>query len=130
MKNINEEKMTDNQFTESIKLLEYFQHTDLRSESLIHPKDLKKIPEKELIRDFWNELESWLKAYQDMSEKHKALYNHGKKIRDNLLKANEVVSAKTIPSKRPDSFDIKKEAFAMDNSNKYISFLNNLLKSF
>ncbi len=38
---------------------------------------------------FWNELEEWLRAYQDVSDKHKALYNHAKKIRDNFVRAME-----------------------------------------
>ncbi len=79
--------MNDNQFNESIKIIEYFQHTDLKTESLIYPNpSLKQKQDKELLLNFWNELESWLKAYNDISEKHKALHNHVKKIRDNIFK--------------------------------------------
>jgi hypothetical protein len=45
---------------------------------------------KDLKTTFWIELESWLKLYQDSSERHKILYSHTKIIRDQLLKAQNV----------------------------------------
>lgn len=102
--------MSDIQFAEGIKIIEYFQHTDLKSESLIFPTDVvKKNFDLDLIQIFWNELEEWLKLYQDLSEKHKALYNHAKKIRDNFVKVSEGAASKIQQGKRPDSVDIPKK---------------------
>ncbi len=108
--------MTDNQFSESIKLIEYFQHTDLKSESLIFAtQKLKQMADKDLILGFWNELEIWLKSYQDISEKHKALYNHVKKIRDNFLKIySTITDLPSKTSKKIESTDPSKKASNLD----------------
>lgn len=108
--NLVEDQMSDIQFAEGIKIIEYFQHTDLKSESLIFPTDVvKKNFDLDLIQIFWNELEEWLKLYQDLSEKHKALYNHAKKIRDNFVKVSEGAASEIKHGKRPDSVDILKK---------------------
>lgn len=106
--------MTDNQLVESIKYIEYFQHTDLKAESLISPtQSLKKLSDKDLVISFWNELEAWLKSYQDISDKHKALYNHAKKIRDNFSKINENIVSN---SRRDDSTNVvKMEVSTLDS---------------
>lgn len=124
VKSIGDEKITDNQFAEDIKIIEYFQHTDLKAESMILPvNNLKKLFDFELIKDFWNELESWLNAYQDISEKHKALYNHAKKIRDNFLKANENNGLKASGISAYDTMDVvKKDSNISD-------YLNNELEA-
>ena len=113
--------MSDVQFAEAIKFIEYFQHTDLKAESLIYPVvSHKKLWEQELIKKFWNELEEWLKAYQDITDKHKALYNHAKKIRDNFMKANDTSNSSKIQgSKHSDSVDtVKKETNISDILNR------------
>jgi len=66
LRNIAEEKITDNQLVECIQHIDYFQHTDLKAESLINPTqaaELKKLSDRDLKLQFWNELEDWLRAY-------------------------------------------------------------------
>lgn len=46
--------------------------------------------DQDLKTQFWVELESWLKLYQDLSERHKILYSHTKIIRDQLLKSQNL----------------------------------------
>ncbi len=126
--------MSDSQFAEGIKVIEYFQHTDLKSESLVYPTDVvKKNFDLDLIQIFWNELEEWLKVYQDISEKHKALYNHAKKIRDNFFKVSEGVASKIQQGKRSDSIDVlKKESSIFSYMNRleleYMKTITNFIK--
>ena len=117
--NLAEEKMSDNQFNETLKLIEYFQYADLKTESLICPTiNLKKIDDKELLKNFWNELESWLKAYLDYSDKHKALYNHVKKIRDNVCKSQANDLSKSTHTSKINPLDLAKKVDGLLNISK------------
>ena len=66
--------------------MEYFQNCDFKNESFIVPIKSLGSKDQDLKTQFWVELESWLKAYQDSSDRHKILYSHTKIIRDQLLK--------------------------------------------
>ena len=41
---------------------------------------------KDVYKIIWNELEDFLRVNHDKSERHKAIYNHVKKLRVNFIK--------------------------------------------
>lgn len=97
MINIAEETLSDAQFTECIKCLEYFQNCDFKNEIYIVPLKLplsgrSPLYDYDLKTQFWIELEMWLKLFNDLSERHKILHSHSKIIRDQLIKTIEANS--------------------------------------
>jgi hypothetical protein len=95
MINIAEETLSDTQFTECIKCLEYFQNCDFKNEIYIvplRPLSNRSAVDYDLKTQFWIELEMWLKLFNDLSERHKILHSHSKIIRDQLIKTIETNS--------------------------------------
>ena len=77
--------MSDNDYTECLKCLECIKSCEMKNESIFNHfiisqplVQLKKM--EDLYRKLWSELEAYLKAYQDLSNKHKWLYQHVKSI--------------------------------------------------
>ena len=94
LKNIPEENLNDTQYNECIKCIEFYQNAETRNEpftnSFIVPdKHLNSLNKKDVYKIIWNELEEFLRVNQDKSERHKAIYNHVKKIKTNSIKTTE-----------------------------------------
>lgn len=48
---------------------------------ILVPKNLKNLRKVDQYKMLWSELESWLKSYENLSERHKALYDFVNKIK-------------------------------------------------
>ncbi len=65
--------------------------------------------DQDLKVTFWVELESFLKYYQDFSERHKILYNHTKMIREQLVKSQNIENGKQQPNLKKIELDSYKK---------------------
>lgn len=93
------ETLTDAQYTECFKIIEFCQNLENRNESiitagnlLIQAKPYRGIKKKDQYKILWNELESFLRAYSDISEKHLLLYRHVKEIRQQHLNSENLLN--------------------------------------
>lgn len=88
IKIISEESITDIQYNECIKCIEYYQNAEIKNESIFNnisnsiSENINKIfKRKDIYKLIWTELENFLRAYSDLSDRHKLIYNHVKKIK-------------------------------------------------
>lgn len=102
---MSDEPITDIQYNECIKCIEYLQNAEAKNEqltntSLIVPiSDMSVLRRKDIYKTLWTELESCLKFYQDLSDKHKFLYNHVKNLKSNFIKNENLFSRNVDPRK-------------------------------
>lgn len=96
------------QYNECIKCIEYFQTAEYKNEpilatSLISPANISadlasalgKPNRKDLYKRIWAELESQLKCYQDVSERHRILYNHVRNMLISSLRSESILKNRT-----------------------------------
>ncbi len=99
---LSNEQITDLQYNECIKCIDFIQNLENKNEqlansSLIYPSRsfYKHLKRKDVYKVIWNELESLVKAYQDMSDRHKTLFMSVKKAKV-ISTRNELVNKKAI----------------------------------
>ena len=96
------------QYNDCIKCIEYFQTAEYKNEpifaaSLVSPANISadiasalgKPNRKDLYKRIWAELESQLKCYQDVSERHRILYNHVRNMLISSLRSENVLKNRT-----------------------------------
>jgi hypothetical protein len=55
------------------------------------PVSLSNLKKKDQYKALWNELESWLKAFENQSERHKTLYDYISRLKKkSILSSNEL----------------------------------------
>lgn len=100
-----QETITDLQYNDCIKCIEYLKAAEIRNEpiketSLCVPvEDTSFLRRKDVFKTVWTELESYAKSYQDISDRHRILYNH---IRNMLLSTIKTENAsRNLDMKKP-----------------------------
>jgi hypothetical protein len=104
---LSNEQITDLQYNECIKCIDFIQNLEHKNEqltnsSLIYPSRsfYKHLKKKDMFKVIWNELETLLKSYQDMSDRHKTLFMSVKKAKA-ISTRNELVNKKAIDLNSP-----------------------------
>jgi len=99
---LSNEQITDLQYNECIKCIDFIQNLENKNEqlsnsSLIYPSRsfYKHLKRKDVYKVIWSELESLLKAYQDMSDRHKTLFMSIKKAKA-ISTRNELINKKVV----------------------------------
>jgi hypothetical protein len=110
--------MSDTDYTECLKCLECIKSCETKSESIFNhfiiPQPLVQSKSvDELYRKLWSELEVYLKAYQDLSNKHKWLFQHVKSINGARVTKLEATSTSTIAKAHID--------IVTNNNNTYLT---------
>jgi hypothetical protein len=87
--------MVDIQYNECIKCIEYYQSFEIKGEGIpatdfilqMNNSIYKQIKKKDHFKLLWSDLEAYMRNYQDLSQKHKLLYNYVKKLKINSIKS-------------------------------------------
>jgi polyferredoxin len=85
--------MGDTDYTECLKCIECIKSCENKNESIFNhfivpQSHVQATKLEDLYRKLWSELEFYLKAYQDLSNKHKWLYQHVKTL--NSARVNKI----------------------------------------
>ncbi len=117
---INEESMNTNDYNECIKCIENLTNLELKNEALILPLTANNPNKKEQYNLVWIELESWLKHYENMSDRHKVLYDfvNNKLKQKSINVSNELTDKSAINNKRTIHATTKEEIVLNRNTNE------------
>jgi hypothetical protein len=85
MNMLKEEQINENDINECIKCLEAIKACEIKRESIFNhlivqssSEQIQNTKIEDLYKRLWSEIEQYLRAYQDMSNNHKILYQHVK----------------------------------------------------
>ncbi|CAF0765077.1 unnamed protein product [Brachionus calyciflorus] len=125
---MSEEPITDSQYSECVKCLEYIQNAESKNEQITQEHlitqvdDLSIYKRKDFYKLIWTELENFLKQYQDFSDKHRFFYNHVKNVKTSMSKSETTISRNLDPRKASRTFEklqetnqIPKEVLEFEN---------------
>jgi hypothetical protein len=87
--------MSDIQYNECTKCIEYYQSCEMKGEGIpttdfilpVNNNVFKQLKKKDHFKLLWSDLEAYMRNYQELSQKHKLLYNCVKKLNSNSIKS-------------------------------------------
>lgn len=99
--------INDQEYNECIKCIEFLQTSEYKNEpinisNIISPTNicsqltdaLGKPFRKDIYKQIWMELESYLKCYQDTTERHRILYNHVRNMLISSIRSENLIKNK------------------------------------
>ena len=114
-----EENINTTEYNECIKCIENLQNLEAKNEPLLTTSKLSNfnnLNKKDQYKTLWNELESWLKLYENNSDRHKILYDFINKIKLKSLSTSTVDF--TINDLNNDKTAVKRNHSQINISNK------------